>query len=640
MAQKVEILITAKNAVAKGIRGAQNALRGFGASAASMASKTGGAVAATAAAVVGLGAKLITLFEEQTRAEITLANAHRMAGEDAKYLVAQEVKAAGAIAKEVAQTRSSVTAIMARMRLLGVQSASLEKATRATYALAAAGLDEGTAARAVTQAMGGNYTMLQRLSPELRNAKTAAEKLAAFNKICEAGYASLTEQMGTFTGQTKRAKSELQELVADIGGLINKNGWATGLAENFGNNIAGIRRNLNAAFNGGMSEDEKRLRAINVELDALDARLSGGMSKTQAFWAEWRKAGAKDKVWMVGRYNSQTERENVVNEAAQKHAARLQERMDALEKEKAELIKRRADAERAAWDAAQKHQEEEAAKMQRIRDLYARLIKAKKKYYDAHEQKKAIADKEQELEMARRLHDAEERRKRQEREAFEAERKGAEETLEAKREILEMDFKTFSANAREAAKQEKERNRADRRSDAALEAGRRIEERLAHGGSEKGLTRRQREQLEYYRQTRDAVAAAGIQAGNAVGRQDAGAAINNLEQQIKDAQDNIANREAVSFDDTETAQTLKDALTELKDGLDAMAPQADVRQEIAALEKALADAKAGSETWQARQLELEKEQADNSASMAEILKTVEGLLQGQSEYLQKNLEGI
>ena len=182
MANKIQILIQAKNQVAAGIKSAKNSLSSFAKTAKGFASGSMLKVGAAIAAVGATCAKMVMLWDRQEKAVRSLKAIHEAYGDSVSRYIGQETAAADAIQKEIGKTKSGTLALMARLRMLGVAPAALEKATRATYALTAAGMGEERAARAVTMAMSGQYQQLARLSPQIRNAQTDAEKLAAFTQ--------------------------------------------------------------------------------------------------------------------------------------------------------------------------------------------------------------------------------------------------------------------------------------------------------------------------------------------------------------------------------------------------------------------------------------------------------------------------
>jgi len=103
---------------------------------------------------------------------------------------------------------------------LGVTADQLDEATRASIGLAVAmGSDLKSAVRNYSLALSGNFLMLNRYIPAVREANNVIDKLAALNEFAAKGFEQAQAETETFRGATlqlKNAIGDLGELLGDV----------------------------------------------------------------------------------------------------------------------------------------------------------------------------------------------------------------------------------------------------------------------------------------------------------------------------------------------------------------------------------------------------------------------------------------
>ena len=512
MASKVEILLKARDGVTGAVGKANSAIKGFGAGIGKMSMMAKTAWAAVIAAIVAGAGKLAAMWDKQVQAERRLATAHKMYGENAARYVAAEKKIAASIQDEIGVGDEQTLALMARLRLMGVAPAQMERAAKATHALAAVGMDEAAASRAVSQALQGNFNALARLSPEIRNAKTDAEKLAAFNRLVAIGYQQLQGDMESFSGASKALKGRLGDLGEQMGRLVNYGNW---------------------------------------------------MGKTISWTAD-----------MVKRMTDNIDAALGKEPAYQTTAADIRKDEDALK---------------------------------RVESVYQRLLMAKKQYAERGAAEQAVADAEKE------------------KKAHEANAAALEKEAEKHKQVMEMTVRQSLA-ARKAQEEEAKRKKREEKDNARLmKNGLRLEEMERTGAR---LTKSQQRKLAEWRERQEVF---GWDAATLKARAKREGGI------VPGANEGLVAKMAVAQNNAQQAAA---RLPAMQDALAALPTAADLKAEIAALEKSLADAKAASDLYQRNAGEIDKKMLEKAGVTAGFVKSVDQTLQGVSDYLQKNLEGV
>jgi len=224
MAKKeISIILRAKNAMAAGLGKAAKSLKAFGGSAMRIGGLFVKAFLGAGIALAGFAAKAISAYAIQETAERSLIAAMNAHGEAGEALLPSLKKVAAAIQDETGAADESTLAGMAKMRMLGVQTAKLEEAAKGVIALKAVGLQEEAAQKAVAMAMQGSYDMLNRYLPALRMTKDETEKANIVNEFFAKGYTQQKEVLNTVGGQWKVLQGRIGDVWEEIGAAIMQN---------------------------------------------------------------------------------------------------------------------------------------------------------------------------------------------------------------------------------------------------------------------------------------------------------------------------------------------------------------------------------------------------------------------------------
>jgi hypothetical protein len=202
MARKgIELIISAKNKMNAGLSRAEAAMDKFAAGAAKVGKAVAKGFLAAGAAVAAFAAKALSAYAKQEKAEAALVAAMNAHGEAGKALLPSLRRVATEIQRQTGVADEQTLATMAQLRLLGVQTRQLGGAARGVIALGKAGMGQEAATRAMSAALSGNYSMLTRYIPALRDASTEAEKQALLQDFLTKGYAAQREELNTLSGQ-------------------------------------------------------------------------------------------------------------------------------------------------------------------------------------------------------------------------------------------------------------------------------------------------------------------------------------------------------------------------------------------------------------------------------------------------------
>jgi hypothetical protein len=236
MAKQTSFKVTAKDATRQAFSSVRRGLGGLSNVAGNVFRRIGQAGLVAGAAIVGFAVKSVQAHNKQERSERALASALAAHGEEAGALLPKLKAVAAAIQDQTGAADEDTLALMANLRMLGVRTAELEKAAKATMALTAVGVREKTARRAVAAAMQGNYDRLTSYVPALRKATSEAEKAAIVNKLFAKGFQQLKDLLntntgawGNFTGRVGDAMEEVGKFISraiDLPGLLNRSAEA------------------------------------------------------------------------------------------------------------------------------------------------------------------------------------------------------------------------------------------------------------------------------------------------------------------------------------------------------------------------------------------------------------------------------
>lgn len=200
------------------MNGAKSSLTSFSNAAKAHAAALKVALLAMIGFTIAYTRSVVSAYLTQQKAEMALESALRRHGDSVKNLSGEYKKFASEIQKVTTYGDEEILGLITQLRNLGVGTDRMKEAVRGTIGLATAlGIDLTSAARYSSMAIAGNYTMLSRYIPEVRKAKTDAEKLAAVTKLMTAGFDQQRDAIKTTEGQIQQLKNRYGDLKEDIG---------------------------------------------------------------------------------------------------------------------------------------------------------------------------------------------------------------------------------------------------------------------------------------------------------------------------------------------------------------------------------------------------------------------------------------
>jgi len=172
-------------------------------------------------ALVGVGALVALAVRSagiQEKAEIELAAALESTGQERENNIAMLKRQAAALQSVTTFGDELILSIQAQATLLGVTADKLGDVTKMAIGLSkVTGQDLAMSLRAAVLANQGEFTILQRYLPALRNAKTATEKLAIVTEAGARGFKVAQEEAETFSGTFAQLKNAIGDTAEAIG---------------------------------------------------------------------------------------------------------------------------------------------------------------------------------------------------------------------------------------------------------------------------------------------------------------------------------------------------------------------------------------------------------------------------------------
>lgn len=190
-------------------------------------------------AAVAMGRSVRQSFDAFARLEAAqnrMATAAEMAGENVDRVVPQYNALAAEMQQLTVVSGGAATELIALAQSMGVTSRDMGQVVRGSIGLSRAlGMDTTSALRAVTNAMEGNFTQLQRYLPQLRTATTDAERMAIVQKAMSDSFEVATRETQTVSGTIEQYRNAIGSLREAQGALLAQSArplleWARDLA--------------------------------------------------------------------------------------------------------------------------------------------------------------------------------------------------------------------------------------------------------------------------------------------------------------------------------------------------------------------------------------------------------------------------
>ena len=173
------------------------------------------------AAITGVAALSIREFMSQQKAEEMLDSALRNTGQSLEEF-GPKLRAASEELQRLTVYADDVTlGLMAQSINLGATGNQIEIYTREAIGLATAlKMDVGTALRYITLAHQGEFTMLRRYIPALRQTEDATEQLTIITRLAASGFSQAQAETKTLAGRIAQLKNEISDTAEAIGASL------------------------------------------------------------------------------------------------------------------------------------------------------------------------------------------------------------------------------------------------------------------------------------------------------------------------------------------------------------------------------------------------------------------------------------
>lgn len=278
--REINVRIGAENRMSRGIRSVKSTLASLGRSVVNVGRTVATGMLAAGAAVAGFAAKAIHSYAQKETATNSLVSALQAHGEESDALVPKLQKVADEIQNQTGVADENTIATMANLRMLGVQTDALGEAAKGVIALESAGLRGAAAERAMAAAMQGNYSMLTRYIPALRNATTEQEKAAIVSDFLNRGYDQQQAALNTVSGAFRAFRERVSDVWAEVGRAISSSGALTGMLHRASDAVKAFGERVRAYV------DSERFQSVQRAVEGIvEAVRQGGEARREVFQA-------------------------------------------------------------------------------------------------------------------------------------------------------------------------------------------------------------------------------------------------------------------------------------------------------------------------------------------------------------------
>ena len=180
-----------------------------------------GAALAAGRMIIGVAQKWIQMAQRQELAERKLAKALELGGNAADDASERWLRFASELQRVTAVGDEATIELMTLATTMGATEEQLESVTVAATGLNKSfGMKMEQAVQIATMAINGNYSMLGRYAPKVREATTETEKAAAAQEFLRKAFITGNEAMGTTVGQTESVSGRIDDLQEKLGTLL------------------------------------------------------------------------------------------------------------------------------------------------------------------------------------------------------------------------------------------------------------------------------------------------------------------------------------------------------------------------------------------------------------------------------------
>lgn len=163
----------------------------------------------------------IALQAQQEASEVSVRAALRETGQEVENNLALLKRQASEIQAVTKFGDEFVLTLQAQAISLGVSADKVDEVVRASIGLSrVTQQDLNQSLRNMILATQGQFTMLQRYIPALRNTQDETEKLAIVNRLAQQGFRQVQEETQTTAGQFAQLKNSLGDVGEEIGAIF------------------------------------------------------------------------------------------------------------------------------------------------------------------------------------------------------------------------------------------------------------------------------------------------------------------------------------------------------------------------------------------------------------------------------------
>lgn len=277
-----EIRVIVRSEVRQAQQGLGNMQRSIGQTERSAMSMAAGFAAAgvAIAGVVREARASLNAWSELEAAQNRVAAAAEINGENLDLVLPQYQELAAEIERVTVVSDDAALEMIALAQSMGVSSREMDQVVRGAVGLSRTfGIGQQQAIQAVTNALDGNFTQLQRYVPAIQNADTEAEKMAATQRAMADGFEIASREVDTLAGRTAQYQNAISGLREQAGRFIA--GEAQGLlsfATNLASDLAeGVQhfnhlRDAQAAAARGNEDLQDRITLAREEVRLIERR--------------------------------------------------------------------------------------------------------------------------------------------------------------------------------------------------------------------------------------------------------------------------------------------------------------------------------------------------------------------------------
>jgi len=235
-----------------------------------------GPQAAAAAAAIGVIAdqarRSLDAWSELEMAHQRMSAAVEVSGENAEEIIPQYEELASNIQDITTVSDGAAMEMISLAQSMGVTSRDMDQVIRGAVGISRTfGINTQRAIRGVTEAMQGNFTLLQRYIPQIREAEDEAEKLAIVQETMADSFSMAEAETETYQGSLEQLANSWSDLREEQGRFLAELAqplidWADEFVSQLSKQAQYINdlREANEAVDEGTASEEQRIDVLST----------------------------------------------------------------------------------------------------------------------------------------------------------------------------------------------------------------------------------------------------------------------------------------------------------------------------------------------------------------------------------------